>query len=116
MNFGAFFGNNLFLKDVLLQPKGIMPYLGSKKAVILQRKFTMQNQTFMGGQICKKEIFYILRPDLKTYRAATVRNFFTPDRLQRCGIMPEEFPSIRVFSADASAVIVSELKRLDFLQ
>ena len=79
----------------------------------------MQEQTistFQGGQICKKQLFYILRPDLKAYRTATVREFFTDDRLQRCGIMPEEFPHIRVFRADASAVIISELQRLNFLK
>ena len=75
-----------------------------------------ENAPFQRGQISKKQLFYILRPDLKAYRTATVRDFFTDDRLQRCGIMPEEFPHIRVFRADASAVIISDLQRLNFLK
>lgn len=67
------------------------------------------------GCISKKWLFYILRPNA-TYRAQVVREFMeTADRLNRCGINPDQYNSIRIFTAEATNVILSDLKQLNFL-
>jgi hypothetical protein len=68
------------------------------------------------GCITKKWVFFTLRPDLRAYRAEVVRQFFTPDRLSRCGIPEEEFHRIRVFSPEASHAIKSDLKKIGFIE
>lgn len=67
------------------------------------------------GCISKKQISAILRPHC-TYRSRVVRNFFTSERLERCGIRPDEFPHIRDFSVEATFIIVSDLKKYGFLK
>jgi hypothetical protein len=68
------------------------------------------------GCITKKWLFYVLRPQNRVYRAEVVREFFTPDRLERCQIQPDEFPRIRVFSPVASYHIKNDLKSLNFIK
>jgi hypothetical protein len=68
------------------------------------------------GCINKKWLYYLLRPDSMAYRAKVVRDFmFTADRLSRCGITPEQYPRIRVFTAEASATIVADLCKLNLI-
>lgn len=62
--------------------------------------------------LSKKEIFYILRPDCQQYRASIVRDFFTVDRMERCQIDPEKYPTIRQFTFDQSRAIRQELRNL----
>jgi hypothetical protein len=66
------------------------------------------------GCVNKKWIFQRLKPHRK-YRTEVVRTFFTTERLERCGISPEQLPSIRDFSMEASHVIVSDLQKFGFL-
>ncbi len=67
------------------------------------------------GLISKKDIFFVLRPGVGQYRSRTVRQFFTEERLRRCGIHPDVFPTIRVFPAEASAVIREDLRQMKFI-
>lgn len=66
------------------------------------------------GCVNKKWIFQRLKPHRK-YRTEVVRTFFTTERLERCGISPEQLSGIRDFSVEASHVIVSDLKKYGFL-
>lgn len=68
-----------------------------------------------GGLISKKDLFFLLRPGVGQYRSRTVRQFFTDDRLRRCGIQPDEFRRIRVFPAEATAVIREDLRQMKFI-
>lgn len=68
------------------------------------------------GCISKKWICFTLRPYLKGYRPQVVRLFFTAERLERCGITPDEYPRIRVFSPEATSIIVSDLKKYGFIK
>jgi hypothetical protein len=68
-----------------------------------------------GGLISKKDLFFLLRPGVGQYRSRTVRQFFTDDRLRRCGIHPAEFRRIRVFPAEATAVIREDLRQMKFI-
>jgi len=67
------------------------------------------------GCISKKEISNFLYPN-RSYRSSGVRIFFTEERLQRCGISPDEFRRIRVFSAQATHVIISDLQQFGFIK
>lgn len=68
------------------------------------------------GCVSKKWLCFTLRPYLKRYRADVVRVFFTSERMEQCGICPEEFPRIRVFSPEATHIIISDLKKFGFLE
>jgi len=68
------------------------------------------------GCISKKWVFFVLRPGCTTYRADVLRQFFTQQRLERCGIQPDEFPRIRVFSPEASSAIKNDLRQLNFVE
>lgn len=70
---------------------------------------------YAGGLISKGQLFLLLRRDCTRYSTRTIRDFFTPERLQRCGLDETEFRRTRLFSADATSVIVSELKQLNLL-
>lgn len=67
------------------------------------------------GCISKKELSTILRPH-RSYRSDVVRVFFTTERLERCGIAPDEFRRIRVFSVEATHIIVSDLVKFGFIR
>lgn len=68
------------------------------------------------GCISKKWLFYTLRPYSAVYRSQVIHDFLnTADRLQRCGISPDELGRVRVFSAEATAVILSDLRQLNFI-
>jgi len=67
------------------------------------------------GCVSKKWLCFILRPYLKKYRTEAVRLFFTSERMEQCGISPDEYPRIRVFSPEATRVIISELQKFGFL-
>mgnify|MGYP007122146459 CR=1 FL=1 len=66
--------------------------------------------------LTKQEVFRILYGTRVVYRSQTMRRFFTPDRLKRVGLSPEEYRSIRAFSPDASAAIWQELEKLNFIR
>lgn len=66
------------------------------------------------GCVNKKWIFQRLKPHRK-YRTDVVRTFFTTERLERCGITPEQLPGIRDFSVEATHVILSDLQKFGFL-
>lgn len=68
------------------------------------------------GCISKKWLCFTLRPYLKRYRADVVRIFFTTERMAQCGICPDDFPRIRVFSPEATHVIISDLKKYGFIE
>lgn len=68
-----------------------------------------------GGQISKGQIFCILRPDCTRYNTRAIQAFFTPERLQRCGLDTDEFQRKRLFSPDETATIISELETLNLL-
>ena len=68
------------------------------------------------GCVTKKWLCFTLRPSLKSYRADVVRLFFTQERLERCGIVPDQYPKIRVFTPEATSVIVGDLVRLGFIK
>lgn len=74
-----------------------------------------ENAVNIKGCISKGDICQRLRPNLSRYQSYVVREFFTPDRLKACGISPDQFKTVRVFPPDASAFIISELQRLNFL-
>jgi len=67
------------------------------------------------GLISKKDLFFLLRPGVGQYRSRTVRQFFTDERLRRCGISPDQFKRIRVFPAEATAVIRDDLRQMKFI-
>lgn len=68
------------------------------------------------GCISKKWLFYKLRPAAAVYRAAVVREFMAAqNRLTRCGIDPDQYNRIRIFSAEATNVIIRDLQNLNFL-
>ena len=68
-----------------------------------------------GGLITNKDLFVILRPGVGQSRSRTVRQFFTDERLRRCGISPDQFKRIRVFPAEATAVIRDDLRQMKFI-
>ena len=70
---------------------------------------------YAGGLISKGQLFFLLRRDCTRYSTRTIQSFFTPERLQRCGLSETEFRRTRLFSADATSVIVSELKSLNLI-
>jgi len=77
---------------------------------------SIQAPTAPIGCITKKWLFYTLRPDRVVYRAAVVREFMAAaDRLERCGIGADEFNRIKIFSAEATAVILNDLRQLNFV-
>ena len=68
------------------------------------------------GCISKKELSILLYPAL-SYRSERVRAFFDADRLQRCKIgSVVELKRIRVFSPEATCVILSDLQQLGFIK
>ena len=69
------------------------------------------------GCISKKEISNYLYPN-RSYRSNRVRQFLcTADRLQRCRIKsPDELKRIRIFSPEATQVILSDLEKLGFIK
>lgn len=71
----------------------------------------------VNGCISKGDICFILRPSLSRSRTHVLRTFFTPERIAACGIPEQELFSqrFRIFPPDASAFIIAELKRLNFL-
>lgn len=68
------------------------------------------------GCISKKWLCFTLRPYLRQYRPSVVRLFFTTERMQQCGISPDEYPRIRVFSPEATHAILTELKKYGFIE
>lgn len=66
------------------------------------------------GCVSKKWLFFKLRPSLTKYRPDVVRIFFTSERMERCNIDPEKFKTIKIFSPEATHVIVSDLKKYGF--
>lgn len=76
---------------------------------------TSHRPALTGGCISKQEVCFILRPNLSRTRDYVLEGFFTDERLQACNLTADELKRIRVFPADASAFIISELKRLNFL-
>lgn len=75
------------------------------------------SQIAVKGCISKWELCNALRPGLSRTRSYVLKTFFTPERIKACGLTPEVLFSqqVRVFSPDASAFIIDELKRLKFL-
>lgn len=67
------------------------------------------------GCLCKKQIFYLLRPNSGRYYSRPIDQFFTDDLLSRCGITREEMKRIRVFPPDVNGVVVSHLRTLHLL-
>ncbi len=64
------------------------------------------------AQLSKKEIFHLLRPDIRSGRSRVLAAFFTPERLFRCGIQPERYKHVRVFSCEETAAIKREILAL----
>lgn len=67
-----------------------------------------------GGCISKQEICFLLRPYLARTRTYVIREFFTDERLARCGLTLESLKRIRVFPPDVSAIIIADLKNLGY--
>lgn len=68
------------------------------------------------GCVSKKWLCFRLKPFLRKYRPDTCRAFFTQERLERCGITPDQYPRIRTFSPEATHVILTELKKYGFIE
>lgn len=64
------------------------------------------------GCICKKQLFFALRPNSRRYFSRPVNQFFTDDLLHRCGISRDEMKRIRVFPPEVNFVVVTHLKTL----
>ena len=67
------------------------------------------------GCLCKKQVFYLLRPNSRRYYSRPVHEFFTDDLLNRCGITRDEMKHIRVFPPEVNFIVVSHLKTLRLL-
>lgn len=67
------------------------------------------------GCLCKKQVFYLLRPNSRCYYSRTIDQFFTDDLLIRCGITRDQMKRIRVFPPEVNHVVVSHLKTLRLL-
>jgi len=67
------------------------------------------------GCMCKKELYFLLRPNAKYYHSRTIQDFFTDELLTRCGIDRDEMKRIRVFPVRVNAVVVSYLKTNNLL-
>lgn len=64
------------------------------------------------GCMCKKELFFILRPHSGAYYSRPVHDFFTDDLLRRCGITRDEMKRIRVFPPEVNFEVITYLKSL----
>lgn len=64
------------------------------------------------AQLSKKQLSFILRPDGAKYNYRVVEQFFSPERMHRCGVQPDNFKKIRVFSIEQTAAIKRELVAL----
>lgn len=64
------------------------------------------------GCICKKQLFFALRPNSRRYFSRPINQFFTDDLLERCGISRDEMKRIRVFPPEVNFIVVSHLKTL----
>lgn len=67
------------------------------------------------GCICKKQLFFALRPNSRRYFSRPINQFFTDDLLLRCGISRDEMKRIRVFPPEVNFIVVSHLKTLRLL-
>ena len=67
------------------------------------------------GCISKGQIFNLLYPN-RSYRSACIRDFFTADRLRRCGVSADDLRRIRILPPTATAVVIADLRQLGFIQ
>lgn len=67
------------------------------------------------GCLCKKQVFYLLRPHSRCYYSKPIDQFFTDELLQRCGITRDEMKRIRVFPPEINFVVITHLKTLRLL-
>lgn len=88
----------------------------SKTTFTPASSYMVAESSIHAGCISKKQLCFTLRPYLKRYRGSVVRVFLTSERMERCGIDPDQYPRIRVFSPEATHVIISDLKKFGFLK